>query len=138
MCQLLGRDADEHGVLVCQLPATEVRLQRRSRLSGYCVVTWRHGHVAEPTELSADDAARYWADVMVVSRTVEREYEPMKMNLFTLGNWVPHLHTHVVPRYRDDPAPGQPIPWHEIFDDGASDDSLPGRAAQLATRLTAG
>jgi hypothetical protein len=28
----------------------------------------------------------------------------MKLNYFTLGNTVPHLHTHVLPRYQDDPA----------------------------------
>jgi hypothetical protein len=28
-----------------------------------------------------------------------------------LGNIVPHLHVHVVPRYLDDSAPGMPLPW---------------------------
>ena len=40
--------------------------------------------------------------------------DPVKMNYLTLGNTVPHLHTHVVPRYRDDPAPGGPIAWEQI------------------------
>jgi diadenosine tetraphosphate (Ap4A) HIT family hydrolase len=39
---------------------------------------------------------------------------PVKMNYMTLGNTVPHLHTHVVPRYRDDPAPGGPLAWEQI------------------------
>ena len=34
----------------------------------------------------------------------------MKMNYETLGNSLPHLHTHLVPRYTDDPRPGQPFP----------------------------
>jgi diadenosine tetraphosphate (Ap4A) HIT family hydrolase len=25
---------------------------------------------------------------------------------------VPHLHTHLLPRHADDPAPGKPFPWH--------------------------
>jgi diadenosine tetraphosphate (Ap4A) HIT family hydrolase len=29
----------------------------------------------------------------------------------TLGNTVPHLHAHVLPRYQDDSAPGGPIAW---------------------------
>jgi len=33
----------------------------------------------------------------------------------TLGNTVPHLHTHVLPRYQDDPARGGPIAWEAIF-----------------------
>jgi diadenosine tetraphosphate (Ap4A) HIT family hydrolase len=27
---------------------------------------------------------------------------------------VPHLHTHIVARYVDDPAPGKPLPWELI------------------------
>ncbi len=34
----------------------------------------------------------------------------MKINYQTLGNRTPHLHTHVTPRYEDDPAPGAPLP----------------------------
>ncbi|HEY3140085.1 MAG TPA: hypothetical protein VGJ86_03100, partial [Acidimicrobiales bacterium] len=31
-------------------------------------------------------------------------------NYQALGNFLPHLHTHVVPRYPDDPSPGRPLP----------------------------
>lgn len=34
----------------------------------------------------------------------------------TFGNAVPHVHTHIVPRYPDDPAPGRPLP-DEVFRD---------------------
>ena len=34
----------------------------------------------------------------------------MKLNYETLGNSLPHLHTHLVPRFREDPAPGRPFP----------------------------
>jgi diadenosine tetraphosphate (Ap4A) HIT family hydrolase len=118
MCGALGQDtADDHAVYVGELPTSEVRLERRSRLPGYCIVIWRHGHVAEPTDLDSDAAGRYWADVLAVSRAIEEEFRPLKMNLLTLGNWVPHLHTHVLPRYLDDPAPGGPITWADIFQD---------------------
>jgi diadenosine tetraphosphate (Ap4A) HIT family hydrolase len=118
MCSALGQDtAEDHAVFVHQLATSEVRLERRSRLPGYCIVIWRHGHVAEPTQLDPDAAGRYWADVLDVSRAIEHEFRPLKMNLLTLGNWVPHLHTHVLPRYLEDPAPGGPITWADIFQD---------------------
>ena len=54
----------------------------------------------------------------------------------TLGNTVPHLHTHVVPRYRDDPAPGGPIAWEEIFSsDPAPEAELRRQAAGLRLLL---
>ena len=116
LCRALGQDtADDHAVWVAELATSEVRLERCSRLPGYCIVIWRHGHVAEPTQLDRDAAGKYWADVLDVSRAIEQEFRPLKMNLLTLGNWVPHLHTHVLPRYLDDPAPGGPITWADIF-----------------------
>jgi diadenosine tetraphosphate (Ap4A) HIT family hydrolase len=75
---------------------------------GYCVVVWRGRHVADPTELSADEAKTYFDEVLRVGRAIERYYEPIKMNFEMLGNSLPHLHTHVVPRYLDDRSPGHP------------------------------
>jgi diadenosine tetraphosphate (Ap4A) HIT family hydrolase len=46
---------------------------------------------------------------------VRARFKPVKLNYMTLGNTVPHLHTHVLPRYQDDPAPGGPIAWEAIF-----------------------
>ena len=138
LCATLGRGDNDHIVAVTQLPDSEVWLERRSRLPGYCVVVWRHGHVAEPTELSAEQAAGYWRDVLAVSRAIETEFRPVKMNLMMLGNTVPHLHTHVVPRYLDDPAPAGPIPWPAMFNDQATDpDVLRHQAQALRAALSA-
>jgi diadenosine tetraphosphate (Ap4A) HIT family hydrolase len=35
----------------------------------------------------------------------------VKLNYDLLGNSLPHLHTHLVPRYADDPRPGWPFPF---------------------------
>ena len=137
LCAGLGHDSsDDHAVFVAALAASEVRLERRSRLPGYCIVIWRRGHVAEPTELDAAAAGEYWADVLAVSRAIELEFQPVKMNLLTLGNWVPHLHTHVVPRYPDDPAPGGPITWADMFTGEPTPPDVLGRqATSLRARL---
>ena len=39
--------------------------------------------------------------------------EPVKLNYDVLRNSSPHLHTHLVPRYADDPRPGWPFPFPE-------------------------
>lgn len=55
----------------------------------------------------------------------------------TLGNTVPHLHTHVVPRYPNDPAPGGSIAWRDIFSPHALPDSdLHDQAAGLRDLLS--
>jgi diadenosine tetraphosphate (Ap4A) HIT family hydrolase len=138
LCAGLGGGGDEYAIAVATLPNTEVSLARRSRLPGYCVVTWRHGHVAEPTDLDTDAAAGYWRDVMDVGRAIRDELNPVKLNFLTLGNGVPHLHTHVLPRYLDDPAPGGPIPWDDIFTpEPTASDELARLAAALRRRLPA-
>jgi diadenosine tetraphosphate (Ap4A) HIT family hydrolase len=75
---------------------------------GYCVVIWRGRHVSDPTELTTDEATTYFDEVLRVARAVERVFTPIKMNLEMLGNSLPHLHTHVVPRHLDDGEPGHP------------------------------
>ncbi len=75
---------------------------------GYCVVIWRGRHVSDPTELSADEARTYFDEVLRVGRAIERNYRPIKMNFEMLGNSLPHLHTHIVPRYLEDNSPGHP------------------------------
>jgi diadenosine tetraphosphate (Ap4A) HIT family hydrolase len=75
---------------------------------GYAVVIWRGRHVADPTELTDDEASTYFGEVLRVGRAIEAHYHPIKMNFEMLGNSLPHLHTHVVPRYLDDGEPGHP------------------------------
>ncbi len=90
---------------------SDAYLQRADIQRGYTVVVWRGRHVAEPTELDADEAAGYWLEVVRVASALERHLEPVKMNYNLLGNSVPHLHTHLIPRYADDPKPGWPFPF---------------------------
>ena len=70
---------------------------------------WKGRHVAEPTELSTEEACGFWGEVALVASAVERRYQPVKMNWLSLGNGVPHLHVHLVPRYADDPHAGGPL-----------------------------
>lgn len=86
-------------------------LQRAGVQRGYTIVIWRGRHVAEPTELSEEEAATYWRELLEVGRALERHLSPVKLNYDVLGNSLPHLHVHVVPRYADDPRPGWPFPF---------------------------
>jgi diadenosine tetraphosphate (Ap4A) HIT family hydrolase len=110
MCGQERPESDAFGVRIHEGRYSDAYLQRADVQRGYTVVIWRGRHVSEPTELSDDEAAGYWAEVLTVARALIARYQPLKMNYETLGNSLPHLHTHLVPRFTDDPRPGQPFP----------------------------
>jgi diadenosine tetraphosphate (Ap4A) HIT family hydrolase len=113
MCAQGRPDEDEHGIRIHGGRYSDAYLQRAIWQSGYTVVTWRGRHVAEPTELDDEEACGYWREVLRVAAALERHYQPVKMNYQTLGNVVPHLHTHLLPRFARDPASGRPLPFPE-------------------------
>jgi len=104
-------DENDDGARVFAGRCTDAYLSRNDGQPGYTVVVWRGRHVAEPTELTDDEASQYWRELLTVARALEEQFQPAKTNYQILGNAVPHLHTHVMLRYEDDPAPGRPLPW---------------------------
>jgi diadenosine tetraphosphate (Ap4A) HIT family hydrolase len=113
-------------------------LQRADIQHGYTVVIWRGRHVTEPTELRDEEAGGYWLEVLRVARALIEYYQPLKMNYETLGNSLPHLHTHLVPRYQVDPAPGQPFPLAaQLGGERKADDSRVEREARELRSLLA-
>jgi diadenosine tetraphosphate (Ap4A) HIT family hydrolase len=55
--------------------------------------------------LTDDEVCAYESEVLTVARALRRHFQPAQVNYLTLGNQIPHLHTNVVLRYVDDPAP---------------------------------
>ena len=110
MCEDGRPDTSSYGIRIHAGTYTDAYLQRAKVQRGYTVVIWRGRHITETTELEAAEAAGYWAEVLTVARALINTYQPLKMNYETLGNSLPHLHTHLIPRFADDPRPGEPFP----------------------------
>jgi diadenosine tetraphosphate (Ap4A) HIT family hydrolase len=110
MCESSRPDADEYGIRIHATGRTDAMLQRARIQRGYTVVIWRGRHITEPFELTDEEASSYWSEVLRVARALTSHFKPLKMNYETLGNSLPHLHTHLIPRYEIDPAPGRPFP----------------------------
>ena len=130
MCAQGRPEEDAYGIRVAAGVRSDSYLQKAAMQRGWVVVVWRGRHVAEATELAEDEALAYWAEVLRTARAVEEHFRPLKLNLMQLGNAVPHLHTHVLPRYAADPDGGAPFTWNE--DVGSRpDDELRADAAAL-------
>ena len=135
MCDSPRVDEDDYGIRIHATAYTDAILQRAAIQPGYTLVIWRGCHVVEPYELNPDEAAAYWHDVLTVARALAAHYRPIKMNYQTLGNTVPHLHTHLLPRFTEDPAPGRPFPL--LPQNGAESKTDPALLVADATTLRA-
>ena len=68
---------------------------------GFLRVIWQM-HVREMTDLDPAAQQHLLRVVLAVEKLLRAELAPDKINLATLGNQVPHLHWHVIPRFVDD------------------------------------
>lgn len=75
---------------------------------GFCRVILNR-HVAEMSDLPADDQRELMRIVFAVEAAVRNVVRPDKINLASLGNMVPHVHWHVIPRWREDRCFPNPI-----------------------------
>lgn len=113
MCAQGRPDATPYGIRVLAGSYADAYLARRGPQRGYVFVVWRGRHVVEPMDLSDEEALGYLREVLRVARAVREHFGARKVNYETLGNSIPHLHTHITARYADgDLAPGGPLPKH--------------------------
>lgn len=138
--------SDSSSCQLCEQPGGEV-LYRNGHLRivlvddadypGFCRVIW-NAHVAEMSDLAQQERDLLMSAVFVVEQAIREVICPDKINLASLGNVVPHLHWHVIPRHGDDRHFPAPI-WAEARRE-PSQERLAVRAALLPElkRLLAG
>ena len=68
---------------------------------GLIRVIWNE-HVVEMTDLEILPRNEFMRAVYFVEESVRQMMNPDKINLASLGNAVPHLHWHIIPRWLDD------------------------------------
>lgn len=93
--------ASDGGELIWNNKEIRVVLVDEPELPGFCRVVW-NDHIAEMSQLKIDQRSRLWHVVMLVEKVILEVMQPHKMNLAALGNMVPHIHWHVIPRYPED------------------------------------
>ena len=71
------------------------------RFPGFCRVISQI-HVAEMLDLSEHQQNQIWQAVLCVAHWQRTLLNPDKINLASLGNQVPHLHWHIIPRWQHD------------------------------------
>lgn len=68
---------------------------------GFCRVILNR-HIKEMSDLETRERERLMAVVFAVEQAVRDIMQPDKINLASLGNMTPHLHWHIIPRFKLD------------------------------------
>lgn len=82
-------------------------------------------HKEHLTELSTAELCGFMSDIQVVTQAIKNATGCERVNMAILGNAVPHLHAHLIPRYPhleplphnspwDDPRPKEQLRQQEI------------------------
>src|SRR5690606_22469458 len=90
---------------------SRLQLPRNQYVRGYCVLVAKKA-VREPHEMYEHERRLFFEDMVNVGAALEKVFNPIKLNYEILGNSIPHLHVHIIPRYYGDASPNLPIDPH--------------------------
>jgi diadenosine tetraphosphate (Ap4A) HIT family hydrolase len=94
--------------LIVDLKASTAYLHDDQFFSGWTVVVFRR-HATELFHLTPAERVQLMEDVTLVAKALSLVFEAKKLNYELLGNQLPHIHWHVIPRLAGDPAPLEPV-----------------------------
>lgn len=66
-------------------------------------------HTNELHKLGKGERLKFLEEMSLISEAVAKAFNPKKLNYELLGNSEPHLHWHIIPRYKIDPRLDSPI-----------------------------
>ncbi len=102
-------NVEEHMLLIRELSISTLFLDRNQAYRGHCVLVFDPRHVVRIDQLTPSEWTSFAEDLRVSESALFAVFKPDHMNVESLGNMVPHLHWHIIPRYMDDPRWGGPI-----------------------------
>ena len=105
-------DAGENPFAIARLTTGYVTLCATQYFHGYTFFAARRC-VREIYDLPASERATHLHEMAEVAHALASAFNPRKLNYEALGNGVPHLHWHLIPRYETDPHPRGPV-WEDL------------------------
>jgi diadenosine tetraphosphate (Ap4A) HIT family hydrolase len=75
---------------------------------GWTVVVFKR-HATELFHLAPTERIQMMEEVSRFAKLLAEMFDARKMNYGLLGNQMPHIHWHLIPRLSNDPAPLEPV-----------------------------
>jgi diadenosine tetraphosphate (Ap4A) HIT family hydrolase len=110
-CPMCSKWQDDADLRIAELAQCCVLFNRDQFFPGYTLVFTRE-HVTELFHLEREVRQEVIEEVNAVAAALSTLYQPTKINYELIGNMVPHMHWHIVPRFASDPLWPRPI-WSE-------------------------
>ncbi len=105
VCQGTWPRADH---FIADLGLSKVYFHEDQFFPGWTVVVFQR-HATELFHLAPTERFQLIEEVTLVAKTLAKEFQAAKVNYELLGNQLPHIHWHLIPRLPDDPAPLEPV-----------------------------
>ena len=114
-CLMCNRWDTYPDMRIAELEHSYLILNRDQFFPGYTLLFTKE-HATELFHLDREVRAGLMEEVSQVAKALYDVFCPTKINYELLGNMVPHIHWHVVPRFSSDPLWPRPI-WAEQHDE---------------------
>lgn len=112
-------EPNPHWDSVARLSASTLCLLKNQHYRGHCILIYDARHATRLDELTTAEWLDYARDLQLATKVLVEFFQPDHINVESLGNEMPHLHWHLIPRYQDDPRWGGPI-WMTTRDEMSS------------------
>ncbi|RFB17434.1 HIT family protein [Bacillus sp. HNG] len=96
-------------VEICELRTSTFYLNKDQTHVGRSIVTFKQ-HRKEIFELSTEELHHFIEDVSSAAKSLQKAFNPDKINYGIYGDIVSHLHVHIVPKYKNG------TDWGEAFE----------------------
>lgn len=99
----------EYIYFVSKLSASSLYLSRNQHYRGTVSLIYDGPHAVKISQLTTQQWHDFADDMRRVDAAIQQVFKPDHINVESLGNSVPHLHVHFIPRYQSDPRWRHPI-----------------------------
>jgi diadenosine tetraphosphate (Ap4A) HIT family hydrolase len=101
-CRVEEAQQGKNPTVICRVPSGWVVLGDKQLLHGYCLLL-SDPVVGDLNALTMEQRTKYLQDMSIIGDALLEVTGAKLINDETLGNTEHALHTHIVPRYRDEP-----------------------------------
>ncbi|MDR1319476.1 MAG: HIT family protein [Treponema sp.] len=126
--------ADDISIKVADLETSSLLLTRDQTYKGRCILALKD-HKTEVFRMAPDELAAWARDLSRAAKALWETFSPGKINYAAFGDLYPHLHLHLVPKYKDGPEWGGPFVLDLSKDNVSAPEELEKQAERIRKNL---